>query len=440
MERRILADLASLIAEQKGRDGDKEGTDKDLIEAFQQRHPHPRYAKLNASTITRWKEILSKRGVLVESCDFNALFRGEARASDSRSLQTRFELKECLVIRQIKKEPFEGEAELLLALGNHAADEVRNRAQFENLRHLAIGSGRTLVRYAESLMNRAPIAHDLTVSPISGRVWLGDLWNLYDQPESPGELESPLDADFAAMYIARGLHQYRRRNIRVSQIAHFAFTSLPEETKDTIVGRCAFKMDRGWNWNLETPGRVVFGVASLSNGAHPVMRFIAKFKDARKLSPEAKPIIEFGQMLQSAQGYARQNVLPGVGEASLRNFVILPLPKERSDFNTALETYSNLANTIEQLNRHIISISFQHFRDICAAGGFSQLIGGGPSKLQLLWTMLLPNLFSMEAPTLVNSLCTDLDSSRQLVDAASQLQQDPNLREWYRKAISIVLR
>jgi hypothetical protein len=440
MDRQTLLELANLVVAQRAVDGSREGRDKDLIKKLQARHPSGKYSKLNASTITRWKSKLEERGVLTQWCDYNAIYRGEAHSADREEFKKSLRLKEAIVVRPKKGESFLTEIELLFALGNHAADEVRKAGLFSEIRHLAIGSGRTLIRYAESIMNRPPAAENLTVSPISGRIWLGDFWSLFDKPESPGELESALDSDFAAHNIARGLHLIRNPNIRVSQIAHFAYSEEEAAARATVRGRCAFQLERGWNWGLPGPDRIVAGVASLSDEAHPLRKLIEHSQDKEALSPEVSPIVSFGKELLKHLNFAAEARTPGIGEMSLRMFPVLPLPQdlEEGQYTRELDAYRAVADRIRALNARTIAISPQHLKDCCLADGRVQLIAGGASKLRLLWTLLLPNLFQGETQQLINSVCTDLDSAQVLSRAADFVRASEPLRDSYRELLAVL--
>src|SRR5262249_31906724 len=160
-------------------------------------------------------------------------------------------------------------------------------------------------------------------SPISGRLWVGDIWKLQDEADAESHLEAPLDADFPALFIARGLHQAGRPNIRLSQISHFAYTEDPSEARRVAKVRCPFNMDRGWNWDLAPPDRIIFGAASTDAYEHRIGKFIE-----RSLGHALKPHVASAvrKTFNEALGLAQTLELPPLADFSIPLFPTVPLP------------------------------------------------------------------------------------------------------------------
>lgn len=426
----ILRFLAEQIATNRTATGQRAGGQKKLSSLIEERFEDYRDNRLNPSTIGRWEKELWKRGVLVEWVDYNALWRGEFSKSDSNGLRSDFRLRESLVI-EISKDTMSNEAHLLYALANEAAHVIREKDLIKDYRHLVLGSGRALIRFAESLMNSPTTASNLAISPASGRLWVGDLSRLQDPLSKLSDLESPLDSDFAALFVARGLHHAQNPEIRLSQISHAAHVGSMEERDQVAESRCPFIPNGGWRWMLPSPDRIVVGAASLDDGTHPLNKLLKNSNPNVSEAVDPLAISYAAKSLARLQSETRGKGLPPPAEVTLQVFLCAPLPHELTESNSVPEPYKGLKRTVDEMNRRTLSLTWNHFQDVAAGGGISQIIAGGPAKQRLLWTLLLPNLLSGEIRPLFNSVCTDADTAKVLRRSSAMLEADPKLREKY---------
>jgi len=371
---------------------------------------------------------LWKCGALVEWADYNSLWRGERSKGDEDELISDFHLRESIVVRTELNHKDPNGTKLHYALANEAADEVRTQEQYRGLRHLAVGTGRTMIRYAESIMNRPPNASTLTISPIAGRLWVGDIWKLQDDNDADSHLESPLDADFSALFIARGLHQAGRERIRFSQISHLAYTSSKEEALQVAKLRCAFDMAGGWNWDMLPPQRVVFGAASIDAAEHRVTKFLEPTVH-RSLTPDLADVVQekFVQCLNLAESLK----LPPLADLSVPLFPTVPLPSETNKYSMETASYREIGEKLKELNSMTVAINSIHLRSVVSSGGISQIVAGGKSKHRLIWTLLLPGIVKGQLLPAVNSLCTDFETAVALRQALKSLRKDPALLKQY---------
>ena len=425
----ILRFLAQHIADRRDGAGKRQAGLKSLAEALKSEFN----LENDVSTVSRRIDELWKSGALVEWADYNSLWRGECQKGEQEDLIRDFKLQEAIVVKADIRHPDPNETKLHYALSNEAADEARKRDLYRNIRHLAIGAGRATTRYAESIMNRPPHAANLTISPISGRLWVGDIWKLQDEADAESHLEAPLDADFSALFIGRGLHQARRQNIRLSQVSHFAYTEDTEKAKRVTSVRCAFKMDEGWNWGLNPPDRIIFGAASTDSPEHRVSKFVDRClaHSVKASVPESikKHFTDVMNLVKTLQ-------LPPVADFSVPLFATVPLPDETNAYNLDAKAYRRVAETLKSLNSKTVAISFKHLQSTVRAGGFTQLIAGGKTKHRLIWSLLLPGVLG--SGQVVNSVCTDLASAQTLHGALKSLNTNPDLRKRYEALIEVI--
>src|SRR5581483_3277005 len=141
----ILRFLAHHISSRRDGKGRREDPLKNLAAELKKNFDLP---NLTIPTVSRWVTDLLESGVLIERADYNSLWRGECHHGEQDELIRAFNLKEAIVVdAHIEHDP--NETKTHYALANEAADEARKKDQYRNIRHLALGSGRTIIRYAE---------------------------------------------------------------------------------------------------------------------------------------------------------------------------------------------------------------------------------------------------------------------------------------------------
>jgi hypothetical protein len=429
--RKVSRFIAEYYSTRRDHTGKREAGGKNLAAALKQRFG----IAVDPSTVSRWETDLWRKGTLVEWADYNSLLRGTRISGDENDLVNAFDLKEGIVVNFDSYGDPPNDSELHFALANEAADEARDNNLYRDVRHLAVGSGRTMIRYAESIMNRPPKASDIYVSPISGRLWVGDLWNFPADSSGPLSLESPLDADFAALFIARGLHQAGRQGVKLSQISHFAYNKTPEHAEAVATTRAAFLTDGGWNWDLPAPDRIVFGAGSFSAPDHRITKFFqersARGAVTKDVDQEVRPIFE-----KLAPLGADLKLAP-IADVNLLLLPTLPLPEELDQYALDRTSYMQLKTSLHELNRLTLAIGLSHLQSVVRKGGFCQLIAGGIAKRRVVWTLLLPAIMS-RVPRLINSLCTDDKTAALLVRAAEELKRNTAVSQRYAELIDVV--
>lgn len=430
----MLHFLAEQISTRRSVDGKRQDRLKNVTAALKEEFD---LQSLDISTVSRWERELWESGALVEWADYNSLWRGERHKGDEEELIKEFKLKEAIVVAVNHQSTDDRkDTKLLYALANEAADEVRRKEEYRNIRHLALGSGRAMMRYAESIMGRPPQASSLTISPISGRLWVGDIWTLQEEADAESHLEAPLDADFSALFIARGLHQAGRKNIRLSQVSHFAYMGDAASARAVAKLRCAFTMNGKWNWGLSPPNRIVFGAASTDAAEHRITKFLERTLDKAVKRTVADSVKE---RFKEALSLANELGLPPIADFSVPLFATVPLPEEHSRYSLDAKNYRQVTRALKQLNAMTVAVNFSHLRSAVDIGGFTQLIAGGESKRRLIWTLLLPCILKPSVQVaVVNSVCTDIETARSLRQALRAVNADSALRDKYAALAKII--
>lgn len=430
---RMLRFLAKYISGQRDNSGRREIGNKGLSDALRQEFEHT----VDPSTVSRMIKELWSTGTLVEWADLNSLHRGTVKRGASEQLRDDFNLREALVVHGGSTEPDANETKLHYLLANEAADEVRSKQLFRRVHHLGVGPGRTMVRYAESIMNRPPEAAQITISPMAGRLWVGNIWRFQEELPDSSNIEAPLDADFAALFIARGLHQAGKVGVRLSQISHLAYVESKQQAEHIAELRCPFLMNGQWNhgWDLKAPDRIVFGAASLAAEEHRIPKLLNRTVEKSGSKSVIQKVVD---SFRKSHALVHTRNLPPLADLCVGIFPTLPLPNERGTFSFNPRDYEALAKLLRELNSLTLSVKWAHLQRTIQAGSVSQLIAGGASKHRVLWTLLLPSAVLDSDQRLINSICTDEGTAEVLRRSLKEMNRDTALLKQYRELLASV--
>lgn len=317
--------------------------------------------------------------------------------------------------------------DLHIALANAAG--VKARDLIKDGDHIAVAGGRAIVRLAQVISRRPRLSRDVTVSPLSGRLWFGRPWKDLGR-DSPDNLSEPLNADYSALLLALGLIAGREKTgIQFSQISQPLFAANKYQAGEIIAANCPFEPDRGWKWGLRPPTKAYVGVGVIEEG-HRVIDYL------RVQAEKAHPSDELAKRYQEIQEVVQENQdrnLPAFGSLGNRFFPTLPFPDELEgrDLRTLSGDYLELIRRLELLNDFTVVAGWSHLLEVESLN----LIAGGLAKRHCVWTVLLASWLYPELK-LVSELTIDAETATILLQKKQALDHSPaETRAWFKYVI-----
>jgi len=375
------------------------------------------------AAVARILKEAKERGVLKIDIDPDFAIGGVDDEHLASLLGVEFDLRDPIVVDadvSTRTDPRRRDDDLHIAIANHTG--MRLRQTIASGDHIGVSGGRAGVRLATVIGRNPPSRRNITVTPLSGRLWNGRLWEI---GSSALQLEQPLNADYSALILAVGLYQGHAPGIRFSQISHPLHVKDRSQAEAIMRTNCAFLPEGGWNWDLKPPNKAFVGVGVVDpDSGH---RVALHFTHQVSVEPP------FSQ-LKRAQQFVAQHEMPYFGDVANRLFAALPLPdqimnpsSEKESLNNYTRFYRKLISELDQVNQQSIVMQWRHLRDISSV----LAVAGGQLKVNCLWTLLLTGLLHPEL-RIITELATDDETAKQLLKARREYDRaSAAVKDWY---------
>jgi len=404
------------------------------------------------ATVNRLLKDARNLGVVHSVIDVDSAVTGTEDNLQADELREAFNLKDALVV---DVGDFSNSDDVHIALANAAASQVR----IESNEHIAVAGGRAIVRLAQAIALNPPSCHDITVTPLGGRLWGGQLWAVGSAADPENHLEQPLNPDYSALILAAGLHAGYQPRIKFSQISHPLYARSAADARQVIEHNCAFLPGGGWNWGLKPPSRAFVGTGVVMPGSgHRIAEYLEQQQDNSKrnrytssstgaVSDEAAPY----ETIRHALELANATNLPFFGDVANRLFCALPVVDDTTEAKRSVAknidarkldeytgTYGLLLQKLENVNNTAVVMDWSHLQDICAGGRAYVIAGGLRTKLNVLWTLALTGLINPER-RLVTGIVTDSDTAAALIRAKNAYEKAPqHVHVWFKRLLSMI--
>jgi DNA-binding transcriptional regulator LsrR (DeoR family) len=359
------------------------------------------------------------RGVIKVDIDADFSIGGVDDEHLASLLRDEFDWRDPIVVDvDATIQPDEREDNLHIALANHTG--MRARHTIESGDHIGISGGRAGVRLATVIGRNPPSRRNITVTPLSGRLWNGRLWEIGGLGN---QFEQPLNADYSALLLAVGLYAGHAPGIRFSQISQPLFVRHRNEAEMIMKANCAFLPNGGWNWELDPPTKAFLGLGVVD----PVSghRMARHFGDQSDKEP---PLTQ----LMKAMELAAKAGLPYLGDVANRLFATLPLPAvlaqmDSTRLNNHIRTYQNLQVELHAVNERSVVVEWNHLREIRSV----LAIAGGKLKVNVLWTVAIAGLLNPKQ-RIISEIATDTATAKEILRAKRDFDHaSVEVKDWY---------